>query len=166
MVKNKLVKQGFTLIEILVIVMAIGLFFGLSLRYFNDFNEVKKLEYESEKIAETLRQARKSALSGDRSQLSGETCILSGYRVDVSVSENAYSQFAICDGDKLVSQTDLPLEINPCQSASIFFKQFGLGATDGLIKIINTRSSKCREISINESGDINISNLINNCSCN
>jgi len=165
MVKNKLVKQGFTLIEILVIVMAIGLFFGLSLRYFNDFNEVKKLESESEKIAETLRQARKSALSGDRSQLSGDTCILSGFRVDVSVNGNTYSQFAICDGDKLVHQTDLPNEISPCQSASIFFKQFGLGSTDGLIKLINTRISKCREININMSGDINISNLINNCSC-
>ena|SRR3989338_2138095 len=165
MVKNKKAGKGFTLIEILVVASAIILFFGISLRYFNDFNELKKLEVETENLAETLRQARKSAASGDKSQFATETCILTGYSVIYSSENNKYSQHAICNGDKLIGEAALPSEIQLCQSGTITFKQFGLGAISGSIKLRSARINKCREIVIDSSGDINISELIQNCSC-
>ncbi len=56
---------GFTFIELLIVVMIISAFSGLSLAYYNNFNKASKLNTEANKLLQTLELAKKKATSRD-----------------------------------------------------------------------------------------------------
>ncbi len=56
---------GFTFIELLIVVMIISAFSGLSLAYYNNFNKASKLDTEANKFLQTLELAKKKATARD-----------------------------------------------------------------------------------------------------
>jgi len=58
-------KKSFTLIELLIVVTVIGLFSGLSIAYYNNFTNEKKLEAGADQVYNVLELAKKKTSSGD-----------------------------------------------------------------------------------------------------
>ena len=116
-------KKSFTLIELLIVVSVIILFSGLSIAYYNNFTNEKKLEAGANKVYDTLELAKKKTSSGD---LSGETCDpFGGYEVKSSADRPSYSLYLCCEGscDTPIQTYDLnnPVTFNHA-SRSIQFK--------------------------------------------
>lgn len=56
------VNKGFTLIEILVVIVIVGITIGFALLSFGDFGESKKILYAAEQFEKTLRLAQQQAI--------------------------------------------------------------------------------------------------------
>jgi len=54
--------QGFTLIEILIVLVIIGITFGFALIAFGDFGESRRVLFSAEQLANTLRLAQQQAI--------------------------------------------------------------------------------------------------------
>ncbi|MBI2785151.1 MAG: type II secretion system minor pseudopilin GspH [Legionella longbeachae] len=54
--------QGFTLIEILIVLVIIGITFGFALIAFGDFGESRRIKFAAEQLANTLRLAQQQAI--------------------------------------------------------------------------------------------------------
>lgn len=87
---------GFTFIELLIVVMIISAFSGLSLAYYNNFNKASKLDTEANKLLQTLELAKKKATARDIEgyeshcgYASDPENIFNGYKVEITT--NGYS---------------------------------------------------------------------------
>lgn len=56
--------QGFTLIEILIVLVIIGITFGFALLAFGDFGESRRILFSAEQLVNTLRLAQQQAILG------------------------------------------------------------------------------------------------------
>lgn len=56
------INKGFTLIEILVVIVIIGITIGFALITFGDFGESRKILYAAEQLEKTLRLAQQQAI--------------------------------------------------------------------------------------------------------
>ncbi|MCW8385825.1 type II secretion system minor pseudopilin GspH [Fluoribacter dumoffii] len=54
--------QGFTLIEILIVLVIIGITFGFALIAFGDFGESRRILFSAEQLVNTLRLAQQQAI--------------------------------------------------------------------------------------------------------
>lgn len=154
-------KKAFTLIELLVVVAIIILFSGLSLSYYNNFTNEKKLEAGANKVYETLELAKKKTSSGD---LSGETCDplpFTGYEVTSSADRSSYSLNLCCEDscDTLIHTYNFTSPITfDHASLSIQFLVLTAPITGQTFIIKNTSLDKCINIDINSAGLIEMGN--------
>lgn len=153
--KNNFPSQNsFTLIELLIVVTIILLLSGLSLAYYNQFNEQKKLEKETEKLVDVLELAKKKATSAD---IGGYSCpVFSGYQVAVGAS--SYSLRLCCSADCTTNYSiqtyDFPTNISSTVN-NIQFKPLATGVvTAASIKIRSSAINKCQQISVSLAGVI------------
>lgn len=56
--------RGFTLIEILIVLVIIGITFGFALMAFGDFGESRRILFSAEQLVNTLRLAQQQAILG------------------------------------------------------------------------------------------------------
>lgn len=56
------VKRGFTLIEILIVIVIIGITVGFALLAFGDFGASRRLQFSAEQLVSTLKMAQQQAL--------------------------------------------------------------------------------------------------------
>lgn len=163
--------NGYSLIELLVVVSIIILFSGLSLAAYNNFNEEKKLETETKKLIDVLNLASKRSASGD---INDNSCNdFHGYVVKFD-STNAYrlvyccAQFASgCNADSSLRNPQTydttPIEISTTYN-TILFKRLFSGAqfvftadpNPSFIRIKvknpNLNPAKCIDVTIYSSG--------------
>ena len=64
--KNKKLKSGFSLFEMIIVVALISIITGISFSYYGKYSEGKKLEGEAKKLANTISLALKKSSSGDQ----------------------------------------------------------------------------------------------------
>lgn len=173
MVKNKSIavdkknhdKQGFSFLELMFAVLIMGVFFGMSLKLYSNFNWQKKLEAETKKVVAVLELAKKKAIAGDKSRLS-QSCVLSGYKVIYTAT--SYSLLALCPAETAIgAYYNLPsgLALTGNGSNQVIFKPFGIGAIPSCIIVKNSTKGQCRKITIDQSGSITYGNEANSCSC-
>ncbi len=62
---TKRYKYGFTFLELLIVVMVISIFSGLSLGYYNNFSKASRLDTEANKLLQTLELVKKKATARD-----------------------------------------------------------------------------------------------------
>lgn len=114
-------KKGFTLIEMIVVVAIISLFFGLSLAYYNEYSDLKELDNAVQQIDDVLHLAQKKAIAGDIETACNN---FTGYEVRCTAS-NQYDLYFCCNDactSKLASYVlDSSLTLT-CSKASIYFK--------------------------------------------
>lgn len=170
------VAWGFTLIELIIVISVLTLFFGFSLAMYNDFNETKKLEAETKKLVEVLELAKKKIISGDKSALSDDysSCDLIAYKVIITSDKEYKLSANVCknndtscrlqsdctDVDVFNYKTSLQLIPSSLPPFPIVFKPFGLGAdvgadvTETTVTIKNNNNSQCRQVTVKISGNI------------
>jgi prepilin-type N-terminal cleavage/methylation domain-containing protein len=151
--------DGFTLIELILSIIIIGMFSGASIATYHTFNEQKKLETDTKKFESILELARKKAIVGEYSQCSGS---LQSYSIafDASVdSPTAYSFNENCSSPTTLETYDLsPNDVfSSVSSSEIFFPLLKGGITGSAVTIIikNTSLNKCYQLIIDPSGVIN-----------
>ncbi len=84
-------KDGFTLIELIVVVLIMAIVTGMTLAVFSNFTEDRKLTKEVEKLRDVLELAKKKATD---SEIVGDCKKFSGYRV--SVGSSSYTLNILC----------------------------------------------------------------------
>ncbi len=148
----KIYTNGFTLIELIIVVSILLLMMGGSLATFNSFNDQKNIEAEGKKFASTVDLLKKKAISGDTSDCSAgmET---TDYRI--TYNQNSYSIQVQCDTVITTLQTfTLPLNFSFTTSDTIIFVSQGSGTLSDVNPIIisNANNSKCYKLTVHQTG--------------
>lgn len=152
-------KNGYTLIELLIVITIIGLFSALSLAYYNNFNETKKLTKETQRFLSVLELAKKKASSGDASMCSspnpGDTPAVAEYSVNV-LSSSSYQLAPNCTTglpNTITYDTD-PSIIFPNASGSIAFYPLIANSSSSCIVLKNENTSVCHYINVQIGGTV------------
>lgn len=154
-IKYRVSNIGFTLIEFLIVLTIIFIFSGLSLAYYNNFIEEKKLEIETQKLIDVLELAKKKTLSADIENYSCDNFY--GYQVYVDNSSYKISLCCSldCNNNYPIQNYTLAKNISITNSSlNILFKPLTANTTETSITIKNTFLNKCFDILINSIGII------------
>jgi prepilin-type N-terminal cleavage/methylation domain-containing protein len=89
--------KGYTLIEILVSVVIVGILFGIGFVTFRDFSRRQALASITRQIKGDLKLAQEYALSGQKPEAGG-CVLLDGYKV--KFSPTLYGIYRICSGSE------------------------------------------------------------------
>lgn len=148
-------RNGFTLIELIVVTTIIALLTGGGIAAYNRFNEKQILEQAALDLKSNLRVAQNRALSGEKPT---GCSTLDGYRASFLTA--SYNFQAICGGSLFGPVTTFNLEkvkIDPLPSP-ILFRILGLGtnitgSTDIILKLISD-PTLTRTVTVSSGGDI------------
>jgi len=89
-------KSGFTLIEVLIVLLFISLFAGMGLARFNDYSDTQKMENNVSKLIDVFELAKKnSATAFFPTNPSSCEGIFQGY--SVYITNSGYSMRILCD---------------------------------------------------------------------
>lgn len=164
-------QKGFTFIELLIVITIITLFSGLSLAYYNTYNEDLKLEAEARKINDVLELAKKKASSGDVNLALACSGEFISYEVTVSTTTQ-YKMDLVCSGGKTLVYTysipaDRNITVGPAATTIPFYKlSTGTNsAGDITLKVKNTSISKCINITVSPAGLINKGTVYSGVGC-
>ncbi len=156
-------KDGFTIIELLVVISIMALFIGATLAQYNTYTQQLKLKNEAKKLVDVLELAKKKALSAD---LQDKNCSnFTGYRLTTSV--NSYSLLFGCSSVYTsVQNYNLPTNVtitvgtgdynfSPLMNNPIFISN--------TIRLKNSAINKCVNISISPIGIVDLNETLINC---
>lgn len=147
-------RSGFSLIELIIVIATLSLFFGFSLASYNSFNETKKLEADAREFIETLELAKTKATVGEKPD---DLCVLQSFTVTYDNSSNQYSMNAQCPTDQTIVSSKTLSNGGAFQSAgSAIFYPLNKPATfsSSCVLIKNTHTNKCRQITLDSPGII------------
>jgi len=162
--------KGFTLIEVLITILVISIFLGVSLASYRDFSRRQQVKVLKREITSDLRIAQKNAISGVKP--TGCTGSLEGYSFEVvSGSPILYEVNAICtdpiggsDREFLISSKTFPdtVMISAPSVNPLVFKplSFGTNIPSGSVEVITISNSftgssaSSLTVSINYTGEI------------
>lgn len=169
--KKKLIQNGYSLLEILLVIFIIALFSGISLPYFNASTSTKKLDQEAKQLIDVIELAKAKASAGE-SNIAGCT-IFKGYRVVFDTPPSPPTQYRLraCCASTPAQLCDIPQDIQiytiqpgmaytfSANLASptnyIHFSNLKLGTTlsgNGIIRITNASINKCIRVTVDRIG--------------
>lgn len=93
--------SGFTLIELVVVIMTMGLLFGFGYANYRGFQRRQQLDSVAREFKTNLRLAQQLALTGKKAP---ECSTLEGYRVS-RAGPQSYEIGAVCDGTETCNNT-------------------------------------------------------------
>ncbi len=155
------IEKGYTLIELLIVIAIIALFSGLSLAYYNNYTDDRKLAGETKQLVDVLNLAYKKATAVDLTPNS--LCSdFRGYVVTFPFTPSTtYSLNFNCGGlNQLVSQysINIGVVINSRTVNSILFKPLSAGtdltSDPATITLKNSNISKCIDIWVHIVGTV------------
>lgn len=147
--------RAFTMIELLVVVTILMVFFGLSIAYYGSFNEQKKLERDTNKLIDVLSLAQKKAGVGD---LGTNNCLnFSGYTV--SFTSGSYMMTLSCSPSCSETGCSNTFNLQPgislsSTAGSVTFKKLstGIDLPEIALTVTNTSTNRCKKITISGTG--------------
>lgn len=149
-------KSAFSLIELLIVSVIIGLFSGFMIANYQTFPEQKKLDSDVQKVVNVLELAKKKTLAADLSP--GCSGNYLGYRVTIAPSD--YRLYIRCSTVFLVqSYSYSSTSLSAKGSTTVDFKPLNAGVTQtgSPITIKHQGMRKCLDITISQVGLISIS---------
>jgi len=153
---NDRFSSGFTLIEIMVAVLLIGLMSGGGIAAYRRLNERSSVEGAARQVEQALREAQKRAASGVKP--SGCTGDLLTYIMTMGgsvVGENKYTIQADCfTSDPYPVTYKLPEGTKFPAQTSISFRALSKGSSGGSVSVQNDTGSFVYEIRVSEGGAI------------
>ena len=156
--------QGFSLIEILIILTIGSLLTAGTVSYYHQFTEQKKLDAQTANLDDALHLFQKKAMVGD---LGGLSCAgkFDGYQFrydyNAGTGEYSYNVYFCCNGacGNFIKQYILESPVTLSNFSNFIFQQQTGGVSTAItIDLTNSTISKCRRITIGTSGLINIAN--------
>ncbi len=109
MAKNKLRRNGFTLIELIIVVGIMTFLSGLMLATYNSYTESKTLDQTASGIVDLLTQARNKAAAGDTVGYSDCSGSFGGYNIYINqVNAASYTLNLLCTSTHIIQTTNLP----------------------------------------------------------
>ncbi len=156
-------KKGYTLIEVLISLTILGIFFGFGYANFRDYSRRKALEGVVEGVKSELRFTQSKAIAGEKPD--NPNCqginILDSYSF-VIVDTNTYSIRANCSGGVVSIKDSEVLDEGVSMSstlATISFKVLGKGTNipEGETVVITFTQSKTndtRTLTVTSGGEI------------
>lgn len=121
------VRQGFTLVEIVVVFAIISVISIIAAVSFVNYNKTQNLQVAVSDLTSILTLARSRALSQAKPpECSNQDKILNGYRVDLFLQTNSYELNAVCSdiSPVKIQSSNLPKDIifdSRTTSASFYF---------------------------------------------
>lgn len=119
-------ENGFSLLELLVVMTISGILLSLGITQYNRFNRSQVLTQTARNLISDLRMIQNKAITGEMPEgcLAGKS--LEGYQVSFTASD--YSLAAVCDEIVNLKTVSFPSGYKVTYGqASILFKVFGLG---------------------------------------
>jgi prepilin-type N-terminal cleavage/methylation domain-containing protein len=160
---NEKIKNGYTLIEILVGLTIIGIIFGVGYVGFRDFSRRQLLQTASRMIKSDLRLAQSKALAGEKpndARCTG-TEVLNAYEF-IIVDSDTYRVNAKCSGgDVEIKVHELGSDDMTMTSATnpIIFKVLGHGTNipnpTEIISITQISTGRIVSVTVSQGGEIN-----------
>lgn len=156
-------REGFTLIEILVVISIAGLLVTMGIASYMEFNRRQILDQASKTILNDLRYIQSRASVGDKGPTDTCSSPLTGWYFEV-VDSNHYELYGNCGSDFSLKSTALPTNlsfVSPVAGTKILFKPLGLGVDLGVNPSMtitiqySTDTSKQKSIILTTSGTIN-----------
>ena len=125
-------RNGFTLIEILVVLTITGILFGVGFASYRDFSRRQSIQGTAKMVQGDLRKAQQNAMSGLKPEdpKCNDPQILNGYNFNVDPSGTNYTILANCSGGNVIigDAINLPSGITISSSLNpILFKVLGTG---------------------------------------
>lgn len=148
-------ETGFTLIEIMVAVVLIGLMSGGGVAAYRRLNERSSVEGAAKQVEQALREAQKRADSGVKPL--GCNGVLLAYIMTMggAVGESKYTIQADCEtSDPLAVTYKLPEGTKFPAQKTISFRALSKGSTGGSVSVQNTAGSFVYEVRVSEGGAI------------
>lgn len=168
-------RDGFNLIELIIVTGIVLLFSGLLLAQYGNFIEQSRLKSEANKLKDILELAKKKTIAKEIPS----SCLLgfNGYKIDVR--SNGYDLSSccgdICTDSTLIQSFNLSSQTNtisiPSGNQTIQFVPTPAGTlldTDATVKIKNSsipNANKCIDITVTKIGIIGVSDSFNNTNC-
>lgn len=156
---NKLTK-GFTLIELMVVILIMVIVVGMTLAVFSNFTEDRKLTKEVEKLHDVFELAKKKATA---SEIVGDCENFAGYRV--SVSTNSYILSILCSptpptviSNPIQTYTLGQVQILNSDYPDVDFKPLSAGTnlgSEAVFMFKNFIISKCISLHVSPNGVVN-----------
>jgi prepilin-type N-terminal cleavage/methylation domain-containing protein len=147
-------QEGYTFVELLVVISIIGLFSMISIASFVGYNDKQVLDANAKNVKNVYLLARSKAASQVKPPVCG-TDTLNGYQVLLKVN-NVYELDVVCGNNPyLISSKSLPQNISfdPTSTNKVLFKvttaNIGSAATISI-----SRSGTTKTIQIDTSGTI------------
>lgn len=147
-------RDGYTMIELLIVVIIISIITAITIGFYNNFTEDKKLIGESEKLKDVLELAKKKASSAEL----GVSCSpYNGY--GLSFSGTSYVLSILCPlPTPIYTYPDIPATISVSgYTGSVNFLPLGAGTNLSSTKTItfkNVLINRCISVDIEQSGAI------------
>lgn len=150
--------SGYTLIELIVVVVIIGILFSIGVAKYGEFNRSQIVEQAALDLKNNLRLAQNRAFSGEKdtsASACGDTKRLDGWYV--SFASGSYDIYGRCGGDTTFSSTTKDLSskkvyISPIPP-TILFKPLGNGVVNaGTITLYGSGGS--RTVTVTTTGEI------------
>lgn len=153
-------KQGYTLIELLITVTIMALFFGISLANHSRFTEEKKVSTDTQKFMDLMTLARQKALASD----TGTTCSGEFLGYSLVVNPTSYELHARCQLDSpLIKATNFSSAIQSTTAQTINFDALTAKSSASCVQIKNNNINLCYRVQVNPVGIIS-SDACSSCS--
>lgn len=169
-------QKAFTLIEIIIVIMMMGIFLGMGYSTYIKQYQSKDFDRQVELFVTTLELAKNKAVGRD---ISPNTACTTFDRYQVSVTQNTtppqYNLQFVCttpaststvQSYELTNMTASGLPTNPYLIQ--FHHPYGCttdacNAATVTMRIRNPANATCKDVSINSLGNVTVGNLINGC---
>ena len=154
---------GFTLIEVLIVIVVLGIIFGVGSVQFRGFARRQAVVSAKRQLLADIRSSQADAVSGRKPPGCSGTLVGYGSRV-TSSSPAAYQTFAVCDSEVVIKQVQIPdvaFSVNfsspPTPSGTLIFLPLARGTnlSAGVrMRVDITNSSSSSSLVVEASGEI------------
>jgi len=160
---------GFTLIEIIIVTVIIGLLFTTGYASYRNFSQRQTVLSEARKLEGNIRLAQELAFTGKKPQIAecnDPLQRLNGYHLKIDAANSSYAIRADCTGNSdidIAKEFTLPTVLSISATTSdMLFKVLGQGndipASGVVISISMSSASIDYSVTVDKSGQVKIEN--------
>ncbi len=153
-------KKGFTIIELIIVASIIVMMSGVTVAFYNEFNNKKVLDAEGSKLVDVLELAKQKSIHSEISpQCNGSSYTFAGY--SVVITRSGYSLKAVCPSNPTIQQYSFDTSVQSNTNTTITFNPiYGSVSSLQTIPLSTTNNTNCYSITVTTTGNITGAKLV------